>query len=168
MKHFLLRHWQWRLEAWVYVQGILKGEISLYRWPPVWLVWNQLYDNWKCLFLFAKQTNPNQSNWMSTVQWYLPLLYSLVCPWQSFFRLALYLHERLGAYPRMWHCEVLHSGRIRIFVRLVFKNLSESNTLAYLFLLSVTKKKKRFKTFQTETQLCPAAGVNPIKLYILH
>jgi hypothetical protein len=25
-------------------QGILKGEVSLYRWPPVWLVWNQLYD----------------------------------------------------------------------------------------------------------------------------
>jgi hypothetical protein len=27
-------------------QGILKGEVSLYRWPPVCLVWNQLYDNW--------------------------------------------------------------------------------------------------------------------------
>ncbi len=26
-------------------QGILKGEVSLYCWPPVWLVWNQLYDN---------------------------------------------------------------------------------------------------------------------------
>jgi len=24
-------------------QGILKGEVSLYCWPPVWLVWNQLY-----------------------------------------------------------------------------------------------------------------------------
>ncbi len=23
-------------------QGILKGDVSLYRWPPVWLVWNQL------------------------------------------------------------------------------------------------------------------------------
>ncbi len=43
-------------------QGILKGEVSLYCWPPVWLVWNQLYDNWQFLFLFAKQTNPNQSN----------------------------------------------------------------------------------------------------------
>ncbi len=39
------------------VQGILKGEASLYHWPPVWLVWNQLYDNWQFLFLFAKQTN---------------------------------------------------------------------------------------------------------------
>jgi hypothetical protein len=29
----------------VFVQGILKGEISLYHWPPVWLVRNQLYDN---------------------------------------------------------------------------------------------------------------------------
>ncbi len=42
-------------------QGILKGEVSLYRWPPVWLVWYQLYDNWQFLFLFAKQTNPNQT-----------------------------------------------------------------------------------------------------------
>ncbi len=32
------------------VQGILKGEVSLYRWPLVWLVWNQLYDNWQFLF----------------------------------------------------------------------------------------------------------------------
>jgi len=58
--------------------GILKGEISLYCWPPVWLVWNQLYDRWHFLFLFAKQTNPNQSNRRSMVQWYFPLQYSLV------------------------------------------------------------------------------------------
>jgi hypothetical protein len=31
-------------------QGILKGKVSLYHWPPVWLVWNQLYDNWQFLF----------------------------------------------------------------------------------------------------------------------
>ncbi len=55
-------------------QGILKGEVSLYHWPPVWLVWNQLYDNWQILFLFAKQANPNQSNRRSMVQWYFPLL----------------------------------------------------------------------------------------------
>jgi len=24
--------------------GILKGEVSLHRCPPVWLDWNQLYD----------------------------------------------------------------------------------------------------------------------------
>jgi hypothetical protein len=43
-------------------QGILKGEGSLYHWPPIWLVWNQLYANWQFLFLFAKQANPNRSN----------------------------------------------------------------------------------------------------------
>ncbi len=32
-------------------QGILKGEVSLYHWPPVWLVLNQLYDNWRFLFI---------------------------------------------------------------------------------------------------------------------
>ncbi len=48
-------------------QGILKGEVSLYHWPPVWLVWNPLYDNGQFLFIFAKQTNPNQSNRRSMV-----------------------------------------------------------------------------------------------------
>ncbi len=56
-----------------YDQGILRGKVSLYCWPPVWLVWNQLYVNWQYLFLFAEQTNPNQSNRRSTVQWYFPL-----------------------------------------------------------------------------------------------
>jgi hypothetical protein len=37
-------------------QGILKGEVSLYYWPPVWLVWNQLYDNWH---LFSYMTTDN-------------------------------------------------------------------------------------------------------------
>ncbi len=54
-------------------QGILKGEVSMYCWP-VWLVWNQQYDNGQCLFLFTKQTNPNQSDRRSTVQWYFPPL----------------------------------------------------------------------------------------------
>jgi hypothetical protein len=59
-------------------QGILKGEVSLYHWPPVWLVRNQLYDNWHFWLLFAKQTIPNQSNRRSTVHWYFPLQYSLL------------------------------------------------------------------------------------------
>ncbi len=40
-----------------YIQGILKGEVSLYHWSPVWLVWNQLYGYWQFFFLFAKQTS---------------------------------------------------------------------------------------------------------------
>jgi len=56
-----------------WLQGILKGEVSLYHWPPFQsMVWNQLYDNRNFLFLIAKQTNPNQSNMRSTVQWYFP------------------------------------------------------------------------------------------------
>ncbi len=58
-------------------QGKLKGEVSQYHWPPVWLVWNQLYDNWQFLFLFVKQTNPDQSNRRSMVQWYFP--FSIPC-----------------------------------------------------------------------------------------
>jgi len=59
--------------CWTSKQRILNGELSLYRWPPVWLVWNQLFYNWQYLFLFAKQTNTNQSNRRSMVQWYFPL-----------------------------------------------------------------------------------------------
>jgi hypothetical protein len=61
------------LWKWLPKQGMLKGEVLLYSWPPVWLVWNQLYDNWQILFLFAKQTNPDQSNRRSMVHWYFPL-----------------------------------------------------------------------------------------------
>ncbi len=51
-----------------------RGEVSMYYWPPVWLVWNRLYDNWQFLFLFTKQTKPNHSNRRWTVQWYFPPL----------------------------------------------------------------------------------------------
>jgi hypothetical protein len=68
-------------------QGTLKWEVSLYCWPPLWLVWNQLYDNWQFSFLFAKQTNPNKSNRRSTVQWYFLFKCSLIAPmiatWQQ-------------------------------------------------------------------------------------
>ncbi len=86
--------------------GNTKGGVSLYRWPPVWLVWNQLHDNWQFLFLFAKQTNPNQSNRRSTVHWYSPFsipccninysrkrFYS-PCPWSKF--LNIFLVKRVG------------------------------------------------------------------------
>ncbi len=53
--------------------GILNGEISLYRWPPIWLVWNKLYDYWQSLVSLAKQTNSNQSNRRLPVQWCFPL-----------------------------------------------------------------------------------------------
>ncbi len=77
IKLFFLRPWQQAFPGHlsnVYTQAqepanrlgreYLKEEVSLYRWPPVWLVWNQLYDYWQflfLLFLFAIQTNPNQS-----------------------------------------------------------------------------------------------------------
>jgi hypothetical protein len=55
------------MEGVTLIQGLLKGEVSLCHWPPVWLVWNQLHDYWQFLFLFAKQTNPNQT---TGGQWY--------------------------------------------------------------------------------------------------
>jgi hypothetical protein len=77
-QRYQLCNCKWTLVRWLAapnqgsVQGILKGEESLYHWPPVWLVWNWLQDNWQFLFLFGKQTNPNQSNRRSTEQWYFP------------------------------------------------------------------------------------------------
>jgi len=54
-------------------RGILKGEVSLYHWPPVWLIRNQLYEYWQFLILFAKQANPDKSNRSSPVHRYFPL-----------------------------------------------------------------------------------------------
>ncbi len=65
----LKKHWASEIVLLPKIGNIL----SLYHWPPVWLVWNQLYDNWQFLFLFAKHTNTNQSNRRSTVECYFPL-----------------------------------------------------------------------------------------------
>ncbi len=47
-------------------QGILKGEVSLYCWPDWFGISCMTADNF--CFLFAKQTNTNQSN--TGGQWY--------------------------------------------------------------------------------------------------
>jgi len=60
-------------------QGILKGEVSLFSRPPVWLVWNQLYDNWQFLFLFLKQTNPQSNRGKGKLTW----PFSAQCRWIS-------------------------------------------------------------------------------------
>ncbi len=58
-------------------QGTLKGKVSMYHWLPVWLVWNQLFDNWQILFLFAKidRSKPVKQEVNSTM-----ILPSLVFP----------------------------------------------------------------------------------------
>ncbi len=53
-------------------QGILKGDVSLYCWPPVWLVWMSLFCKWKQKLSVVIQLIPNQSNRRSMVQWYFP------------------------------------------------------------------------------------------------
>jgi len=44
-------------------QGTLKGQVSLYCWPPVWLVGNQLYDNWQffCFYLQSRLIQTGQT-----------------------------------------------------------------------------------------------------------
>jgi hypothetical protein len=54
-------------------QRILKGEILLYCWPPVWLVWISLFWNYKQKLSVIIQLIPNQSNRRWIIQWYFPL-----------------------------------------------------------------------------------------------
>ncbi len=49
-------------------QGILKGEVSLYHWPPVGLVCNQLYDK-LTIFVFYLQNRLIQTS-QTEGQWY--------------------------------------------------------------------------------------------------
>jgi hypothetical protein len=49
-------------------QGILKGEVSLYPWPPVWLVWINLFCKWKQKFQLSCswfQTSQTGGQWYS-------------------------------------------------------------------------------------------------------
>jgi hypothetical protein len=57
-------------QIWV-CPGNTKGEVSLYHWPPVWLVWNQLYDYWQVLFIYLQnrliQTSQTGGQWYSDI-----------------------------------------------------------------------------------------------------
>ncbi len=59
---------------------ILKGEVSLYCWPPVWPVWISLFCKSKQLLSVVIQLIPNQSSRRSAEQWYFPVQYSLLLP----------------------------------------------------------------------------------------
>ncbi len=58
-------------------QGMLKGEVSLYHWPPIWMVWISLLCKLKQKLSVVIQLIPNKSNRRSTV---LVILPSLVFP----------------------------------------------------------------------------------------
>ncbi len=63
--------WSHFNQVWVdcFYQWILKGEVSLYRWPRVGQVWNQLYENWQffCFNLLNRliQTSQTGGQWYS-------------------------------------------------------------------------------------------------------
>ncbi len=60
-------------------QGILKGEVSLYCRPSVWLVWIQLYDKWQICFYFQNrliQTSQTGGQWYSDTS-------PFSIPWQN-------------------------------------------------------------------------------------
>ncbi len=60
--------WKWQKDCLKRpVVFILKGEVSLYRWPCVWLVWIHLFCKQKQKISVAIQLIPNQSNRRSMV-----------------------------------------------------------------------------------------------------
>ncbi len=96
----------------IYLQGILEGEVSLYHWPPVRLVWNQLYVYWQFLFLFAKQTIPNQSNRRSMVPWYFPFRIPLCL--YDLFGLAEFYHTLLSEMTLMINDLMVNAGNTKV------------------------------------------------------
>ncbi len=81
---FTLAPWVMQLHI-LSVQGILKREVSLYHWPPVWLVWNQLHDNWQFSFYFQNrlwQISQTGGQWYSdnspfSIPWSIPYVVAL-------------------------------------------------------------------------------------------
>jgi hypothetical protein len=125
-------------------QGILKGEVSLYHWPPVWLVRNQLYDYWQFLFLLAKQSNPNQSNRRSMVQWYFP---PLVFPVQRLQR------------PIPFFCLAPTLRRTKIF-----PFFFEQHLFFGCFVFRQSLPLLYFVTGKTQTQKCLRSGAAKVKI----
>jgi hypothetical protein len=56
---------------------MLKGEVSMYHWPPVWLIWNQLFDYWQ--FLFYLQNRLIQTSQTGGQQYSDTSPYSIQC-----------------------------------------------------------------------------------------
>jgi hypothetical protein len=96
-----LRHWRRRKKfnnfsyrsraiftPYIMGPGNTKGEVSLYQWPPVWLVWNQLYDNWQ--FLFSLQNRLIQTS-KTGGQWYSDTS-PFIIPWPRLKWLELLLY----------------------------------------------------------------------------
>ncbi len=64
------------------INNCLKLEVSLYHWPPVWLFWNQLYDNWQFSFYLQNrliQTSQTGGQWyIDTFLFSIPLTHCLM------------------------------------------------------------------------------------------
>ncbi len=94
--HVLLPH---RNQQWM-----LKVEVSLYRWPPVWLVLQIKTKIVSC------QLIPNQSNRRSMVQWYFPLQYSL----KSVYFFSQMSMKRLKIRPTFWPPSFIHHCSLKL------------------------------------------------------
>ncbi len=105
------------------IQGILKGEVSMYRWPPVWLVWNQLYGNWQ--FLFYLQNRLSQNNQTGGQQYSDTSPFSIPCLiWQRIKKLGNVLslfHQWFYCIPGKAHSNWSGSNVITLFTSVFYE-----------------------------------------------
>jgi len=69
------RNWRGR-HSMIDLPGNIKEEVTLYCWPPVWLVWNLLYDNRRLFFFglsrfWTEAQNKESLKWLYSVCWLL-------------------------------------------------------------------------------------------------
>ena len=88
-----LPDWTYRVSFANYINAL--GEVSLYGWPPVYFVWNQLICLWWIKRVLLVWSNPNQSNRRSAVQWFFPI-------WWVFYGTFYLLASNLCV-KELWH-----------------------------------------------------------------
>jgi hypothetical protein len=90
-------HW------WCCIQGILKGEASLYQWPPVWLVWTVLQIKTKivnCQYSWFQTSQTGGQQYSDTSPFSIPCC--IIGPVYNRFRRACMWTYRKCFYTAEW------------------------------------------------------------------
>ena len=95
----------------------------MYHWPPVWLVWNQLYDNLQFLLNSLIQTSQTGGQWYSDTS-------PFSIPWTQPFliRAFVYVHR----YTCIWTCAFVH---ICLYICIVHMYCAYVFVFMYLYIL---------------------------------
>ncbi len=117
--------------TWALCQGILKGEVSLYCWPPVWLVWNQLYDN--CFYLQNRliQTSETGGQWYGDTS---PFSIPWLCIWGDAVLTTLSCFPRIKLMRYGWYSNYESAFAKKFKTKFVFSIIYSLKLKARLFL----------------------------------